>query len=428
MSEDGTDRQSQGYDLSAADFFRDDGLQKILTVLNEPPGEARVAGGAVRDAVLGLDVGDIDIATTLLPEEVLERAGKAGVKAVATGIEHGTVTLIHEGKQFEVTTLRADVVTDGRHAEVAFGVDWAEDAARRDLTINALYLDREGRVIDLVDGIADARNGTVRFIGEAAERISEDYLRILRFFRFFAWYGRGRPDTEGLKATARLKDGLARLSAERVWAELKKMLGAPDPSRALLWMRQTGVLTQVLPETEKWGIDAIPGLVHAEDVFGWSPDALQRLMAMIPPHAERIEELAKRLRLSKAEAGRLRNWAGAEPVRHEIGDKEFNKLLYRGQIGGIRDRLTLALANARARARSDRTALAEAAGYSRLLERLAKWERPVFPLSGTDLLEAGVEQGPGLGETRRRLETLWLDSNFTKKRDDLLREAAAPQD
>jgi poly(A) polymerase len=424
MSDDTADRpEPQARSLADAAFFRSENLQKILSILNEPPGEARVVGGAVRNALMGHEVGDIDIATTLLPDEVIERAKKAGIKAVATGIDHGTVTLVEAGRPFEVTTLRADVASNGRHAEVAFGVDWAEDARRRDLTINALYVDGDGAVVDHVGGLADIESGTVRFIGEAEERITEDYLRILRFFRFFAWYGRGRPDADGLKAAARLKEGLARLSSERVWSELKKLLSARDPSRALLWMRQSGVLNEVLPESEKWGIDAITGLIHAEEAFGWEPDPLLRLVAIIPPDAERIDAMAKRLRMSKGETARLRNWATTQPPRHDMGDMAFGKLLYRSHIGGVRDRLALALASARMRARSDKNALAEAAGQSRLMDRLARWERPVFPLSGDDLIEAG----PTLGETRARLETAWIDSNFTLRRDDLLERAAAQQ-
>ena len=194
--------------------------------------------------------------------------------------------------------LRADVETDGRRAKVSFGRDWKLDAERRDFTINALYAEADGTVVDLVGGIADIEARRLRFIGDAEARIREDYLRILRFFRFFAWYGDGRPDAEGLKACARLKEGLGQLSAERVWSELKKLLSAPDPSRALLWMRQAGVLTSVLPESEKWGIDAIHGLTKAEKDLGWTPDPLLRLEAIVPPDAARMKTLAERLRFS----------------------------------------------------------------------------------------------------------------------------------
>ena len=211
--------------VSGEAWFSDPALVRVLALLNGDGGEGRVAGGAVRNSLMGLPVADVDIATTLRPEVVVERAKAAGIKAVPTGIEHGTVTLVIDGTPFEVTTLRRDVATNGRHAEVAFGTDWQTDAERRDLTINALYATGDGRVIDLVNGLPDIESRTVRFIGDAAMRIAEDHLRILRFFRFFALYGSGRPDAEGLKACARAKTSLAKLSAERVWSETKRLVG-----------------------------------------------------------------------------------------------------------------------------------------------------------------------------------------------------------
>lgn len=247
-----------------ADWLNDAPLQALLQALvGEGDEEARVVGGAIRNTLLGQAVADIDIATTALPATTVERAKAAGFKTVPTGIEHGTVTVVANGRPFEVTTLRQDVETNGRHAKVKFGRDWKADAERRDFTINALYCDADGSILDLVGGIADIGSRTLRFIGDAESRIEEDFLRILRFFRFFAWYGDGRPDAAGLRAATRLKAGIEQLSAERIWAEMRKLLAAPDPSRALLWMRQTGVLSLVLPESEKWGIDAIHGLTGA---------------------------------------------------------------------------------------------------------------------------------------------------------------------
>ena len=300
-----------GASIAGAAWLKDADLQRLLSALNAGGEEARIAGGAVRNALLGEAVADVDIATTTPPEETVRRAEKAGFKTIPTGIEHGTVTVTAGGRGYEVTTLRADVETDGRRAKVIFGRDWKADAERRDFTINALYAEADGTVVDLVGGLADLESRTLRFIGDAETRIREDYLRILRFFRFFAWYGSGRPDAEGLKACARLKDGLDRLSAERVWAELKKLLSAPDPSRALLWMRQAGVLTKVLPESEKWGIDAIHGLVAAERDLGWAADAMLRLEAIVPPDAERMQALAGRLKLSNAR-GRAAEGLGAD--------------------------------------------------------------------------------------------------------------------
>ncbi len=234
-------------------WLQDAAVQRVFALLNADGGEGRVVGGAVRNALMGAPISDVDFATTNLPQVVMERAAAAGIKAVPTGIDHGTVTLVIDGRGFEVTTLRQDVETDGRRAKVSFGTDWQADAERRDFTINALYATADGDVVDLVNGLPDIETKTLRFIGDAHQRIAEDYLRVLRFFRFFAYCGSGRPDADGLRASARAKDKLDSLSAERVWSELRKLLAAPDPSRALLWMRTSGVLTAVLPETEKMG-------------------------------------------------------------------------------------------------------------------------------------------------------------------------------
>jgi tRNA nucleotidyltransferase/poly(A) polymerase len=319
-----------------------------------------------------------------------------------------------------VTTLRADIETDGRHAEVAYGRDWQVDANRRDFTMNALYVEADGTVVDLVGGLADVGSRTLRFIGNPERRIREDYLRILRFFRFFAWYGKGRPESEGLKACARLKDGLTRLSAERIWSELKRLLSAPDPSRALLWMRQAGVLTAVLPESEKWGIDTIHSLVKTEQDLHWEVDPLLRLASMVPPQIGRIAEMASRLKLSNSERVRLEAWAETAMPQSEISESGFAKQLYRSDQQGMRDRLSLALVSARAEAINDNAAMMRAGRLSKLLEYLASYERPKFPISGSDLLAAGLEKGPEIGKVQRALEDDWISSGFTLERDKLL--------
>jgi tRNA nucleotidyltransferase/poly(A) polymerase len=407
-----------------AGWLSDEGLQRLLAALSQEGEMARIAGGAVRNALLGTNVSDIDIATTTLPEETARRAQTAGFKAVPTGVEHGTITVVADGRPFEVTTLRADIETDGRRARVAFGRDWRQDAERRDFTINALFAEADGTVIDYVGGVADIESRTLRFIGDAETRIREDYLRILRFFRFFAWYGAGRPDAEGLKACARLKDGLDRLSAERVWAELKKLLVAPDPARALLWMRQAGVLTKVLPESEKWGIDAIHGLVKTGIALGWQPDATLRLEALIPPDADRTAALAERLKLSSAEAERLACWAATPRLDPTTTEAKLARMLYRGSSQGFADRLRLDLAAARSRAEQDDKALLEAGGYSRLLRFTEKWQKPTLPIKGVDLLALGVPKGPDVGAILKELETAWVESGFALERDTLLERAA----
>lgn len=393
-------------------WLAEPGLQKLLAILSDDGEEARIAGGAVRNALLGEPVADVDIATTVEPGETVRRAEAAGFKAVPTGIEHGTVTVVADGRPYEVTTLRHDIETDGRHATVAFGRDWRRDAERRDFTINALYTNADGTVMDPVGGLADLRARTIRFIGEAEQRIREDYLRILRFFRFFAWYGSGRPDAEGLKACARLKDGLGHLSAERVWSELRKLLSAPDPSRALLWMRQAGVLSKVLPESEKWGIDAIHGLVAAEKDLSWAADPILRLEAIIPPDPDRAAGLAKRLRLSGKEADRLSAWASAAPVRPDSAEADLRKALYYGDPRAIADRLALALAGARVKAAGSDEELVAAGGLARQLKLARGWKKPVFPVKGADLLAQGIPEGPQVGKTLAALEKRWVESGF----------------
>ena len=403
-----------------ADWLKAKPLQALFKALNRDGGEARVVGGAVRNTLLGSKVSDVDLATTHLPQETVRLAKEAGFKPVPTGIEHGTITVVVQGHPFEVTTLRQDVETDGRHAKVAFGTDWKADAERRDFTINALYMTADGTIIDDVGGLADIESRTLRFIGDAEQRIREDYLRILRFFRFFAWYGSGRPEADGLRASARLKDGLAQLSAERVWAELKKLLSAPDPSRALLWMRQGGVLNLILPESEKWGIDAIHGLVRTEADLGWQADPLLRLASIVPPDSVRMEEMGKRLKMSNAERARLEAWARADAVKPELSEQALKKAIYRGSKQAVLDRIRLAYAAARADAAGSDDAMIRAGGFARLLDAAERYDAPVFPVTGSDLLALGIEKGPGLGEVLRSLETFWIDSGFSLDRAALL--------
>ena len=402
------------------DWFNAADLKKAMALLNADGGEGRIAGGAVRNSLMGLAIADVDLATTLKPEEVIERATAAGIKAIPTGIEHGTVTLVIDRRPFEVTTLRRDVTTDGRRAEVAFTDDWQEDASRRDLTINGLYADANGEVIDLVEGLADIETRTVRFIGDAETRIREDYLRILRYFRFFAFYGSGRPDAAALRAMAREKDGLKRLSAERVWSELKKLLSADDPGRALLWMRTAGILTLILPETEKWGIDEVPGLIAAERAFGWKPDPLLRLASMVPPDVERLAAMAERLRLSKQEASFLVEWASSPKIPEKIAATAFRRMLYRSGKGGVIVRLKLQLSIVRAKAEGDTALMPEVARLSALLREAESWSWPVFPLSGADVLAKGVSPGPRVGELLSRLEEEWVASDFIAEKPALL--------
>jgi poly(A) polymerase len=401
-------------------WFNDPALKRVFSLLNADGGEGRVVGGAVRNSLMGLDVSDIDVATTLTPDVVIERAKQAGIKAVPTGVEHGTVTLVIDRKPFEVTTLRADVETDGRRATVAFSTDWQTDAERRDLTINALYVGESGEVVDLVGGLADIEKRNIRFIGDAATRIKEDYLRILRFFRFFAYYGSGRPDADGLRAAAAARSKLATLSAERVWSEMRKLLSAEDPGRALLWMRTVGALTEILPETEKWGIDAIPALIATEKALGWTPDPLLRLASIVPPDAKRLEAMAVRLKLANAEAAVFKAWANAAPVNDEMSMAAFDRLLYRNGAEGITMRLKLALAVARGKAEGDMAEMARSARLNRLLDHVNAWVKPSFPVNGGDVMAAGIPSGRQVGETLAALEHQWVEENFASDRAILL--------
>ncbi|MDM9621709.1 poly(A) polymerase [Rhizobium sp. AC44/96] len=401
-------------------WFKDPALGRVLALLNADSGEGRVVGGAVRNSLMGMPVSDIDVATTLTPDTVIQRAQAAGIKAVPTGVDHGTVTLVIGGKPFEVTTLRADMETDGRRAKVAFSTDWQTDADRRDLTINALYVDEKGDVIDLVGGLADIERRNIRFIGDAATRIAEDYLRILRFFRFFAYYGSGRPDADGLRACAAARSKLKTLSAERIWSEMRKLLAAEDPGRALLWMRQVAVLTEILPETEKWGIDAIPSLITTEKALGWKPDPLLRLAAIVPPDGERLEKMAVRLKFSRAEAEFFKRWSSVTPPSDDISSAAFDRLLYRNGAEGITTRLKLALAVARGKVEGDMNEMARSARLGKLLEHAMRWEKPAFPLSGSDMLGAGIPAGKRVGETLSLLENQWIEENFAPDRAALL--------
>lgn len=394
-------------------WLSDQSLQVLFAALNRDGGEARAVGGAVRNTLFGTPVNDVDLATTHLPQETMRLAEAAGFKPVPTGIDHGTITVVVNGHPFEVTTLRQDIETNGRHAQVEFGIDWKKDAERRDFTINALYAKADGTVVDHVGGLADIETRTLRFIGDAEQRIREDYLRILRFFRFFAWYGAGRPDADALRASARLREGIGQLSAERIWAELKKLLGAKDPSRALLWMRQAGVLTQVLPESEKWGIDAVHGLIRAESDLDWPVDCLLRLESILPPDATRMEAMGKRLKMSNAERARLEAWARADKIDPTISEHALKLLIYRGQRQAVIDHIRLAYAGARQEAMTDNNAMIRAGDYSRLLQVAEGWEAPLFPVTGADLLQKGFKKGPELGEALRELETLWINSGFS---------------
>jgi len=389
--------------LKEAAWLRDGGLARLLAVLDRDGEEARVVGGAVRNALLGEPIGDIDIATTAIPEEVTRRASAAGFKPVPTGIEHGTITVVIDGRPFEVTTLREDVETFGRHANVRFGRDWRADAARRDFTMNALFACADGTVHDYVGGLADLAARRVRFIGSAEKRIAEDYLRILRFFRFHAAYGHGALDPAGLHACIVARSGLEQLSRERVRMELFKLLVAPHATPTLAVMAESGLLLPVLG-----GVPDLAGfemMAKVEASAGVQADPVHRLAALAVRTGEDAELLWQRLRLSNAEHERLASmgegWWRIAPGN----DKAARALLYRLGPERFADRVLVAWARAWPQGAHD--------GPWRALVTLAeRWAVPVFPLKAADFIKRGVAKGPALGAAMHEAEEVWIAADF----------------
>ena len=369
------------------------------------PGGARFVGGCVRNTLRGIPADDIDIATQILPEDVIRVMDTAGIRTIPTGLDHGTITAIVSGTPFEITTLRRDVETDGRRAVVAFTEDWAEDAARRDFRLNAIYAGPDGTLHEVVPGsIGDALAGYVIFIGEADERLREDYLRILRFFRFNAWYG-AEVDAEGLAACARQKEGLAKIARERIWKELKRLLEAPDPSAAMLAMEDCGVLAEILPSATA---AALPALVAAEQGAGLAPDPMRRLMVLVPRRLREMSEIARRLRLSNAEQDRLTAWA--DPALGHVGTLSgpaLSEAFYRHGTEAICDRALI------------EAAAGDTAALGPVLAAAKVWTRPDLPVGGADALAAGLS-GPAIGKALAAAEEAWIASDFTLDREALL--------
>jgi len=379
--------------------------QKTRAVLGALGTDARFVGGAVRNALLGREVSDIDIATPLLPDEVAKRLTAAGLGAVPTGIEHGTITALSSGKPFEVTTLRRDVATDGRRAVVAFTTDWSEDAKRRDFTMNALYATQDGEVIDLVEGVADLTAGRVRFVGDAVTRIREDYLRILRLFRFHAWYGKGDIEAEAVRAAAAQKAGLAQLSGERVQKELLRLLEAENPAPVLRTMAAAGILGELLPGALSIARLERLAAIDAEAFF--TPDPLLRLAALLPGDVSVAAAVAAKLKLSNDQALRLADIAGAkEKIVSYLSVKEVRKLLYRIGVGPFKDRVFLKWA--------EDVKDSNAVQWRMLLAVADAWQRPRFPLSGREVMLAGVPEGPLVGKILAEVEEWWVDTDFTE--------------
>ncbi len=385
-------------------------LAEVLAALNGDGEEARVVGGAVRNTLLGEPPGDIDLATTATPEEVTRRAHAAGFKAVPTGFEHGTVTIVAHGHPFEVTTLREDVETFGRKARVAFGRDWRADAERRDFTMNALSLSPDGTVHDYVGGLSDLDARRVRFIGDPAKRIAEDYLRILRFFRFHALYGGGDSDREGLHACIAGREGLRGLSRERVRMELFKLLVAPLAAPTLTSMSDAGLLQLVLGGVAQ--LASVDAMVRIESATGAGPDAVRRLGALAVQIEEDADRLGERLRLSNVEHRRLRvmaeGWRRLSPATSE---QDRRACLYRLGAESFADRVLLAWARAGTGG--------DDAGWQALMRLPQQWLVPALPLRAAAFIERGVAKGPALGAAMQAAEEAWIAEGFPDRPSDI---------
>ena len=386
----------------------------VVDALTADSAEVRFVGGCVRDAVAGRKVTDVDIATPDPPETVTRLLEAAGIRVVPTGIAHGTVTAVIRHRHFEITTLRRDVETYGRRAKVAFTDDWTADAARRDFTINALFCDPDGTLYDPFGGIDDLDAGRVRFVGDAVKRIKEDVLRLLRFFRFYAHYGRPPPDAEALAACRAMARALPGLSGERVSAELLRLLAAPDPAAVLALMIEAEVLAFVLPEVA--GLDALTELCAVEGEAG---DPLRRLALLLRRGYDAAGEAGERLKMSNAQKKRLA--AMVTPPAPITADLDFaaqRRALYHTGAALFTDLVYLAWAEALARAPADEEALA--AAYAPMCGTARAWEDPRLPVKGADVVKLGVPDGPRVGELLARIEAWWEAGDYRAGREETL--------
>ncbi|MFV0643741.1 MAG: CCA tRNA nucleotidyltransferase [Sphingomonadaceae bacterium] len=375
--------------ISRADWFRRQDLKELAHVLGRD--HIRWVGGAVRDTLLGLDVHDIDAATTRYPDSVIQLLGKAGIRTAPTGIAHGTITALLADGPVEITTLRHDVSTDGRRATIAFTSDWGEDAARRDFTINALSVTPEtGEIFDYFDGLSDLEQRKVRFIGDARQRIAEDHLRILRYFRFQARFG-AAPDHEAEQACAEMAPTLKGLSRERIAMEVLGILLLPDPAPTFYRMKELGVLTVILPEVSANGLEALARLVSAECNADIACNSIRRLAALLPPSPDVARDIAARLRLSKVQRTRLICDAERQPDDR----KAPRALAWKVGLDSAIDRILL---------------------QDGSVDELKDWDIPRFPLSGRDVLARGAHAGPDISRLLREAEMQWVAEGFPDKK------------
>lgn len=368
------------------------------------PDCARFVGGCVRNALVGRSIDDIDIATALTPDAVAQALKAAGIRAVPTGIEHGTITAVVDHVPHEITTLRRDVTTDGRRATVAFTTDWTEDAGRRDFTLNSLYARRDGSIFDPTGhGVADAKAGRIIFMGDAEQRLLEDHLRNLRYFRFYAWFGKGAPDAAAVAACAKLKDRIDDLAAERISKELLKLLAADDPRASVRLMAETGVLDVILKLPAN--LARFDAFVEIESEQLFTCDPVLRLAALLPDDQVAAMALAARLRLSNADRDRIVAALAPTPVlKSWMSPREIRREVYRSNQAVFRDRAALAWAA------SPRTATA--IQWRGMIALSDGWAPPSLPLTGQEIIAAGVPRGPLVGEVMREVEDWWIDHDF----------------
>lgn len=380
--------------LPNAEWRHAAGSKKLVALLQDPHGGPRFVGGAVRDTLLGLPVSDVDIATALLPQTVIDRLEAGGIKAVPTGLDHGTITAVVDGKSYEITTLRRDVSTDGRRATVAFATDWKEDAARRDFTINALYADpKTGDVFDYFGGLSDLEAGCVRFIGDATQRIAEDFLRILRYFRFLARFGSGQVDAEAVNACAQGAHGLTALSRERIAQELTRLLSLKSPDASIGLMIEHGIFAPFLPELCSDAHDRLQRLVQREHLFNQPLSLPARFLSLLVPEPVAVDKVAARLKLSNKMREHLANRSNAGmPTEANI-----RAIAYRFDNATARDVAML---------------FADDDSLPRCLERLEDWNSPTMQIKGGDLIKMGLPSGPIVTKTWQEIEAAWIAEGF----------------
>jgi len=381
---------------------------EVMKALTDKGGEARFVGGCVRDSIVNRRVYDVDIATSWHPSEVIERLQYRDIKVVPTGIDHGTVTAIVDGKPFEITTLRHDVKTYGRHADVEFTDDWIQDAARRDFTMNAIFCDLDGTLYDLYGGVEDLRNGHILFVGDAEERIMEDVLRILRFFRFYAHFGKGEPDKSAVKAIKKFAHLIPKLSAERIHHETLKLLEAEKAHQAWHIIVDQGILPHWLPEAQN--VDVLGRLIDLEQEYNTKLYAIRRLAALLPEKAKVVKTVANYMRLSKVDRHNLELMCQSDlGVSLQMSEKDIRQFVYRYNNDVLRNQLLLV--SARTDQKENLLELYHYATSCRL---------PEYQLLGQDVLDLGITPGPQVGDYLRQVEQWWIDQDFKPLRRESL--------